>query len=559
MENHKRYEVDLDGLHVRTAGGELVHICSPLHRVGYVTDADGSRPAHLLEIETLTDRKRVELPEAALVRRSELTIKLIEYGVRLEENIDSVEHIRTYLKSFPPHPLFKRVAAEGWMHPNGSGGFVFRKTLYDAAGTTRVIRPIGQQKKFQRRGDINRWRAVSQMLEANPLPLSALCFALAAPILRPLGQSSFCVSFVGGTSSGKSTLLRLAQSLLTTPGELATWSGTANGLIARAVEHNDLPFIVDEIGQAIPSDLYQLIYDLTSGLEKLRANPDGGATVSASVSTVVISAGEISVFDRMSLARQRSTGGHYARFITLSVEGEQGIVSDLRGSPSSRIYVKNLNSILRETHGVAWPRYVRYIAGTVAKIKKDYFRLADQIREGLTDDLPFDESDNIASRVLDHFAISTFAGFLAVEAEIVDLSKRAIGRAMHTCFANWLAGYSRTQAQSQSKIIEEIKAFLRERQDRIVAFVEYENRESREPLGYRHTSKSGGSLLLIRPSALNDLKEKFGPRIFHESLRNSGWLISGPGNRPTAQFKIPGGGGDKFNAYALHESILEGT
>jgi len=111
----------------------------------------------------------------------------------------------------------------------------------------------------------------------------------------------------------------------------------------------------------------------------------------------------------------------------------------------------------------------------------------------------------------------------------------------------------------KSRIIEQVRALLRERQDDIFPFSEYRKLETHAPFGYRHTSKSSDSLLLIRPSTLEDLKEKFGPRIFHESLRNSGWLISGPGNRPTTQFKISGSGGDKFNAYALHESILEDT
>ncbi|MBR8007440.1 DUF927 domain-containing protein [Burkholderia vietnamiensis] len=554
LSREKPYVVTDDGLYARSAD-RLVRICSPLHPHGYAIDSNGSGPARIIRIQTLAGWKVIELPETLLAQPRDLELALINHGVELESSVDAITHIFAYLKSLPKLPLYKRVRRDGWINPDGSGGYAFGEKLYDAAGITPVIRPAEQDQKPECKGHVEEWRACSRLLEANPMPLSTICFALAAPLLRPLGHSSFCVSIVGQSSSGKSTLLRLAQSLLTSPQPLATWAGTANGLLARAVEHNDLPFILDEIGQAVPRDLSQLIYDLTNGTGKLRATPDGSAATPSSVSTVIVTAGEESVFDRMNRVGQAPTGGHRARFITLTVEGQQGIVSGLHGSSDSASFVQNLNALIRETYGAAWPPYVQYVATHLDELKTEYARVRDRIRQGIAADFTLDDFDNIESRVLDHFAIAAFAGYVAVDAKVIDLPKTAIGQAMRACFANWFDGMSSSRSVSAKVIIREVQAHVRKHQHKMAAFADFEKHEVRQPFGYRHAS-AGESVLLIRPSALEPLKSKYGAREFHDALRSSDWLISGSGARPTKQVKVPQGDGEKFNAYVLRESLL---
>ncbi|VWB24073.1 DUF927 domain-containing protein [Burkholderia lata] len=548
------YALTGDGLYTRSAD-RLVRICSPLHPHGYAIDSNGTGPARIIRVRNLAGWKVIELPETLLAQPRDLELALINHGVELESSVDAITHISVYLKSLPKLPLYKRVRRDGWINPDGSGGYAFGEKLYDAAGTTPVIRPAEQDQKPECKGNIEDWRPCTRLLEANPMPLSTICFALAAPLLRPFGHSSFCVSVVGQSSSGKSTLLRLAQSLLTCPQPLATWAGTANGLLARAVEHNDLPFIIDEIGQADPRDLFKLIYDLTNGTSKLRATPDGSASTPASVSTVIVTAGEESVFDRMSRVGQAPTGGHRARFITLNVQGQHGIVSDLHGSSDSASYVRNLNAMIRETYGAAWPPFIQYVAKHLDELKAKFTRVRDRIRERITAGFPLDNFDNIESRVLDHFAIAAFAGYVAVDAKVIDLPKAAIGQAMRTCFANWFDGMTSSRSVSAKVIIREVQAHVRKHQHKIAAFADFEKYEVRQPFGYRHVS-AGESVLLIRPSALEPLKSKYGEREFHDALRSSDWLISGSGDRPTKQVKVPQGDGQKFNAYVLRESLL---
>ncbi|MGG1944694.1 DUF927 domain-containing protein [Trinickia sp. NRRL B-1857] len=543
-----------DGLHFRSAN-RLVRICSPLRPLGYAIDSTGSGPARIIRIQTLAGWKVIELPETLLAQPRDLVLALINYGVELESSADAIAHISAYLKSLPKTPLYKRVHRDGWINPDGSGGYAFRKYIYDASGKMRIIRAADQDHAPECKGSIEEWRACTSLLEANPLPLSIICFALAAPLLRPFGHSSFSVSIVGQSSSGKSTLLRLAQSLLTYPQRLATWAGTANGLLARAVDHNDLPFIVDEIGQADPRGLSQLIYDLTNGMGKLRASPDGSAAMPSSVSTVIVTAGEESVFDRMRRVGHAPTGGHRARFITLNVKGRRGIVSDWHGSSDSASYVKNLNAMIHKTYGVAWPPYIQYVAKHLDELREEYASKLDRIRRRIAAEFVLDEFDNIESRVLDHFAIAAFAGYVAVEANVIDLPKPAIGQAMGACFANWFDGMTSGRSVSAKVITREVQAHVRKHHHKMAAFADFEKHEVRQPFGYRHAS-AGESLLLIRPSALEQLKSKYGEREFHDALRSSDWLIPGSGNRPTRQVKVPQGDGRKFNAYVLREALL---
>lgn len=545
-----------DGLYVRSAE-RLVRICSPLHPHGYAIDSNGSGPARIIRIQTLAGWKVIQLPETLLAQPRDLELALIHYGVELENSVDAIPHISAYLKSLPKLPLYKRVRRNGWINPDGSGGYAFGEKLYDATGTTPVIRPTEQDQKPECKGNIKAWRPCTRLLEANPLPLSTICFALAAPLLRPFGHPSFSVSIVGQSSSGKSTLLRLAQSLLTCPQPMVTWAGTANGLLARAVEHNDLPFVIDEIGQAVPRDLSQLIYDLTNGTSKLRATADGSAATPSHISTVIVTAGEESVFDRMNRVGHAPTGGHRARFVTLTVKGQQGIVSDLHGSSDSAAYVRNLNVMISQTYGVAWPPYIQYIAKRLDELRTEYARVRDRIRQGIAADFALDNFDNIESRVLDHFTIAAFAGYVAVDTNVIDLPKAAIGQAMRACFRNWLDGSISGRGASAKAIIRDVQAHLRKHQHKMPAFADFDKHEVQQPFGYRRTSDGEKeSVLLIRPSALEPLKSKYGEREFHDALRSSGLLIPGSGDRPTKQVKVPQGDGQKFNAYVLRESLL---
>ncbi|HVW52735.1 MAG TPA: DUF927 domain-containing protein [Trinickia sp.] len=554
LSREQRYVPMDDGFYFRS-DDRLVRVCSPLYPQGYAIDSTGSGPARIIRIQTLAGWKVIELPETLLAQPRELALALINHGVELESSADAIAHISAYLKSLPKAPLYKRVRRDGWINPDGSGGYAFRKYIYDASGKMRIIRAADQDHARERKGSIDEWRACIRLLEANPLPLSIVCFALAAPLLRPFGHSSFSVSIVGQSSSGKSTLLRLAQSLLTYPQRLATWAGTANGLLARAVDHNDLPFIVDEIGQADPRDLSQLIYDLTNGMGKLRAAPDGSAAMPSSVSTIIVTAGEESVFDRMSRIGHSPTGGHRARFVTLNVKGQQGIVSHLQGSSDSANYVRDLNSRVRKTYGVAWPPYIEYVAKHLDGLKTKFARLRDDIRKGIAQGFTLNDFDNIESRVLDHFTIAAFAGYVAVDAKVIDLPKPAIGQAMRACFANWFDGTTSGRSASAKTIIREVQAHVRKHQQKMPAFADFHVHEIRQPFGYRHAS-ANESVLLIRPSALEPFKSKHGEREFHDALRSSDWLIPGSGGRPTRQVKVRRGDGQKFNAYVLREALL---
>ncbi|MFM0205699.1 DUF927 domain-containing protein [Paraburkholderia fungorum] len=559
MRNDRRDTDDADGRHVRTDKPELIRVCSPLNRIGYVTNVDGGAPAHLVEIETLVGSRRIEILETDLAQPRELKLKLLDSGARLKDDDQATTTVVQYLKSFAPRPLFKRVIANGWLYSGGCG-YVFGDKLFGPTSTEMVQRPSDANSKFDHSGDIEAWRACTQLLENNPLLVAPLCFALAAPLLRPLGQSTFAVSLVGHSSTGKTTALRLAQALLGSPYPLATWSGTLNGLRASAVARNDLPLILDEIGQANPRDIAPLTYDLTNGVDKHRANPTGTQAQLPSFATTILSAGEESLADRMGRAGQTPTGGHAARFITLQVDGPWGVVSDPHGSPDSATFIRNLNATLRKTYGIAWPIFVEHVAKHVDQLKSDYRKRRSKIIDGLTADLAFDDSDNIALRVMDHFLISAFAGYVAVDAGVIDLPKKVIGQSIRACFSNWFSEYSASQASAGSLIIKRVLEIIQKRQKKIFPFDEYNKREAHAPFAYRYMpTKDGEALLLVRPEAFDLLKEKYGVREFHEALQESGWIEQGSGGKPSKQFKVPGGSGARFRAYAFRESFLNKT
>lgn len=66
---------------------------------------------------------------------------------------------------------------------------------------------------------------------------------------------TFAIGFhiVGGSSSGKTTALRVAASVVGPPEYAREWRSTANGLEGVAVLHNDATLFLDELAQSIQS------------------------------------------------------------------------------------------------------------------------------------------------------------------------------------------------------------------------------------------------------------------------------------------------------------------
>ncbi|MGF6635221.1 DUF927 domain-containing protein [Paraburkholderia sp. MM6662-R1] len=543
-------------------GGRREHVCSPMRWLGQVFDPDGGNPAHALEIETrLSTIKRVEIPETLLTQPADLARFLIAQGVQLAPTEDSTRRIARYLRSIPPGQQYVRAYTDGWLTLEKQSGYVFGDEWFSpTSASLAVMRSSRDIQQRSSRGNLDDWLEITKWCAHNPLLIAGLSFACASALVEPLHHDTFSVAFVGRSSSGKTTLLRFLQALLSAPNDVATWEGTANGLAARAARCKDQPTILDEIGQADVSVLDSATYGLTNGQGKSRATPEGGLAANSRISTVIVTAGEESTRERLVSGGLKPKLGQIARFITLPVDQEHGAFSNLHGARDGAEFADRMKSAFHHTHGVAWRHFVKYVAENLETLKSAFKRDAPRIRSALVTNLEIDTSDGVFMRVLDHFVVATFAGRITPTAGICALTEREIGIEMRECFEKWFSEYSATRTSAGSLMIDRVLALLQKRQKQIYPFVEYNKCEAQEPFAYRYAPANGReALLLVRPEAFDLLKEKYGVREFHDTLQASGWIEPGSGGKPTKQFKVPGGSGMRFRAYAFRESFLSNT
>ncbi|WP_164186520.1 DUF927 domain-containing protein, partial [Stenotrophomonas maltophilia] len=109
----------------------------------------------------------------------------------------------------------------------------------------------------------------------------AVSAMFAGPLLHFTGATGGGFHLVGGSSSGKSTALRVAASVVGPPEYAREWRSTANGLEGVAVLHNDATLILDELAQIDPKQAGDAAYLLANGNGKSRANRAGEARAAA--------------------------------------------------------------------------------------------------------------------------------------------------------------------------------------------------------------------------------------------------------------------------------------
>lgn len=119
------------------------------------------------------------------------------------------------------------------------------------------------------------------------------------------------VHFYEDSSKGKTTLTQLALSVAGHPGKknglFKNWNSTSNAIISMLTDNWGIPILFDEISTyGAQQNISSLIYTLSDGLERARADQNGNAKKQGNWSTVILSTGEVNM-DELSTSK-RNTG-----------------------------------------------------------------------------------------------------------------------------------------------------------------------------------------------------------------------------------------------------------
>jgi putative DNA primase/helicase len=418
--------------------------------------------------------RTVEVPvEAWLCSPIRLKARTIEWpdgaqGVRLDvhdgsgwrdvvlprETLASRRHREILLAWAPAWKPKARTLRRGWWNTCNSlrpGGNTPR---HAPAGTT-AVRAAGRCRRNGRdhpvHGQTGYGRAVdrrrtcglaevgcgagSEQPPAGVFNLASLCRAAA----QPTGHNAVLVQLVGRSTTGKTTCLLAANSVVGPPELVTTWRTTDNGLEQKALTHCDGFLALDEIGQVEPKTLDNSVYTLANGTAKQRAKAyehGVGAVPTQRWRVAALSTGEKTIETLLALDKRNVNAGQAVRFIEIPAEERHGAFTELHGYESGAALADALRKAVRQYYGTP-------IRAFLEKLSGEGRDALNQVLDGCTARLleAVKDSDATpgaqASRVLASVALVAAAGELATSYGITGWKQgEALEAALH-CYRLW--------------------------------------------------------------------------------------------------------------------------
>ena len=332
----------------------------------------------------------------------------------------------TYLARFQPRERLTAATCTGW---HGTSFVLPSETIRNPEGEQLVYQPPAlsdQAKAISPKGNLEAWQ--DGIRDASPVIRFLVCASLCAPVRHQVGIEAGGFHVFNETSRGKTTALQVAASVWgngTDPaigGGAATyinrWNATANALEALAELHNDLPMIVDEVGEGDAKEFGRTLYRIMSGQGRGRSGKSGDLRASKSWRVSVLSAGELAVSAFLESGGSQIKGGQLVRMIDIELDALPPLFSS--GPEADR--TKQLCS---DHYGHAGPALLARVTDLSAG-----WKTLDLEQVGPA-------TSEIAQRVRKRFAIVLHTGYLAAKAQVVPWSKTEILAAVQQAYAVW--------------------------------------------------------------------------------------------------------------------------
>jgi putative DNA primase/helicase len=473
-------------------------------------------------------------------------------------------HLMTYLGSFRPLARLRATDRTGWLNPDRPGPLAFvlpDRVIGQDLPETVVFQPEHHSpsaKTLGQRGDERDWHDhIGRFCIENPILITAVGAALAAPLVpfTPLG--SFGLHLYGSSSRGKTTAAQVGASVWGCGADPATslnssiqrWNTTANALEGLAAAHNDGLLVLDEIGTFTGRDFGALVYNLTGGLGKARMNDRITLRAFHQWHLVALSTGELSIAARISEEGRQIKAGQINRF--LDIPASDRIIREGHGlTPAER--AEQLKTAAGQTYGGLGPRFIETLIErdrTAPRIELTVLPRVEKLTAALAGEYRLEAHQR---RGLARFALLAAALELAIELDVLPWPPEAPLAAIREIATLWL----QNDTSDAARVIRSICHFIhRYRGSKIVDTRDEaggSNPRTPEIAGYYLPHLEGYA---FTPEGLRDASGGFDPKNAAAILQENGLLKVPEVNRLQTKVQIPGING-RPRMYIVKDLIL---
>ena len=192
-----------------------------------------------------------EIDKKAFLRKQSLADFLTQKGITTSAGDDIIQNIYDI---YANADRIWTVPQTGWVSEASTPTFVTPAETFGDQAYRLKKDPISKET-FSHRGKFSVWKTAFDLIKGSPILMYSIGIALAALVKDLLKiEASFGFYIYGRSSIGKTTCLRLAQSVQDNPSNHNTWDITKGGIEECCFEHNSSLMILDELRQISNND-----------------------------------------------------------------------------------------------------------------------------------------------------------------------------------------------------------------------------------------------------------------------------------------------------------------
>lgn len=443
-----------------------IYVCSKLEVIACTRDQNNQNHGRLLKFKDNDGfEHQIPLPMELLagdgMRLREI---LLSNGLEIGASKRSRQQLTLYIQACHPKQRVRCVPQIGWHNDC----FVLPDTSIGETGDEKVLLQTVSMKaqKYSCAEALLDWQKnVAAFCHGNSRLCFAVSMAFAPPLLELLGTESGGFNLRGNSSTGKTTVLKVAASVWGDESYMQRWRATTNGLEGMAAWHNHTLLCLDELSQIDPEAAGDAAYMLANGGGKTRADRSGQSRTPMKWLLLFLSTGELSLAHHIQQAGRKIKAGQEVRVIDLSAEvGKHGIFEELHGMPTGAALADHLCEAVQIYHGTAARAFLTSLVAQSKDAVRYILSIIERFQEEVAKKLIAQSSTNAPcgqiTRIIKKFALIAAAGELATKMSITGWAEGMAYFMVAKCFLDWLKSRGSLLPQEERHALEKIHLFF---------------------------------------------------------------------------------------------------
>lgn len=419
----------------RTTVDDEYPICDPLYIEAMARSHDGHGWGRLLvwKDKDGTSHEWAMPSEMLAGDGSDYRRILLDRGLCIRSGRKAQNALHDYIAGATPPERALSVNMTGW---HGKLYIGLDNAVYGAGDGRILLQISGTPPKINRLGTLDEWQEhVARYAVGNSRLLFALSAAFASILLYPANEGSGGIHLSGGSSTGKTTALRVSASAWGV--STRSWRTTDNAAESWARFANDGFLPIDELGQVDGRSASAMAYMLGNGQTKGRSNRNGIARETSEFRLLFLSTGEIGLADKIGEGGGKAKAGQAVRMLEIPADAGagMGIFENLHGFNGGAEFSKHLAVMADQYKGHAADAFLTQVT---ALPFDELQATITTLMSGWTNEYIPDDADGQVKRVGNKFALIAVAGEMAATFKIVPWIEGEASQAALTCFNAWL-------------------------------------------------------------------------------------------------------------------------